>query len=112
VPPPPGVPIGSATLGGPHTPQFYVPIESFVIAESDPEQITVTFWGGPEACVGATAIASALGDQVLLAIIMGGRTDVGDIACPAIAVEHQLTIQLTEGLDGREVVPLLIPVPA
>lgn len=96
--------IGTADLNGEPIDGLRHPIEDFVIAESYPEQITITFTAGPELCTAAVATATAIGDQVVLDLQLGTPEGGEDIACVALAVQHRLTMQLTEGLDGREVV--------
>lgn len=102
--PPPSQVIGEANVGGEIVNPRPHPIDSFVIAESFPEQITVTYTGPPVACSATTVTATVIDEQVVLSLITGQRLDGEDIACVAIVEEHQLTMRLTEGLLGRPVV--------
>lgn len=105
VPPPePGEVIATANLGAdpfafPRSVSF-----EYAVLESYPEQIVVTFSGPPLACMGAQASATGFADVVVLEVLVGGPISDEPIVCPAIIVEHQLTLQLSEGLDGRSIV--------
>lgn len=96
--------IGKANFGGEVIDPRTWPIDSFEIAESFPEQITIVFGASPAPCLAANATATAIDGEVFLALEVGYPAGPGDIACSALIVEHRLTIQLTEGLLGRTVV--------
>lgn len=96
--------IGTANLNGETVdPRPHI-IDSFAVAESYPEQIALTFTAGDPNCLAADAIATADGDQVVVALRVGITTDAMTRSCQAALFEHRMMIALTEGLDGREVV--------
>ncbi len=96
--------IGSANMGGeivdpkPHL------IDDLAIAESYPEQLVLSFTAGDEPCLAATATALGSADQVRVVLEAGITTDALTRSCLAGQFPHSLTIALSEGLDGREVV--------
>jgi hypothetical protein len=101
---PDGETIGTANMGGlvidpkPHA------IDGIDIAESYPEQLTVTFTAGDAGCMAADAEAKVVNGEVVVYLNVGITEDALVKTCPAGDVQHQLTIALTEGLDGRPVV--------
>jgi len=96
--------IGSANMNGEVVgPQPHL-ITGYSIAESYPEQVAITFTAGDPNCLAADATATAAGDQVIVALRVGITTDAMARSCQAKLFDHQLSLPLTEGLDGREVV--------
>ena len=99
-----GTIIGTANIGGEIVDPKPHKILSFEIAESYPEQIGVLFEAGAEACLAATATATASDDQVIISLETGITADALTKSCVAGIFDHRLSIALEEGLDGREVV--------
>lgn len=103
--------IGRANLGGPVVNPVAREIQAFVILESNPEQIQITFGAGPDGCFAADAVAIAIEQVVLLELLVGAPVGGPDV-CPAVLVQHTITIQLTEPLNGRDIIPLVsVPPP-
>lgn len=98
-----GTVIGTANMNGtvvdpqPHT------IDGFAIAESYPEQIQITFTAGDANCTAADARAVADGDTVRIELEVGITEDALTKSCVAGEFAHNMSIALTEGLDGRTV---------
>ncbi|RZV41183.1 MAG: hypothetical protein EX269_16710 [Acidimicrobiales bacterium] len=109
IPPSDAVVIGSANIGGEIVDPRPHEILSFVIAESYPEQVQITFVAGDVNCLAATATASATGQSVIVSLETGITTDALAKSCLAGEFEHTLSIALEEGLDGRDVVLADVP---
>ena len=112
----PFAPIGIANLGGPVTNPMPAEILSVVILESNPEQIQITFQGPPVGCFAADVFAFPIEmpdgtEVVILDLYIGDPVNPPD-ACATVLETHTMTIQLSEPLNGREViVPQDLPVP-
>jgi len=103
--------IGTANMSGEVVdPQPY-PVDGYTILESYPEQIALTFTAGDAGCTAADAAATADGDQVFVSLRVGITTDAMARTCPAQLMQHQLTIPLVEGLNGRSVVMNIATMP-
>jgi hypothetical protein len=98
-----GTVIGTANLNGTVVDPQPHPIDGFVIAESYPEQIQITFTGGDANCTAADARAVADGDIVRIELEVGITEDALTRSCVAAEFIHTMNIALTEGLDGRTV---------
>lgn len=102
-PPADGEVIGTANMGGTVVDPKPHPIDGFVIAESFPEQIGITFTAGDPNCTAADARAVATDSQVRVVLDVGITEDALARSCLAGDVEHSMMIPLIEGLDGRDV---------
>ncbi len=100
-----GAVIGEANLNGEVVDPQPHPIDEIVIAESYPEQLGITFTAGDPNCLAADATAEVVGDEVVVTLLVGITTDALTRSCLADQVQHTISIPLTEGLDGRTVVP-------
>lgn len=89
---------GEVISGAPHA------IDSLAIAESAPEQLSLTFTAGAEPCLAADAIATATDTEVVVTLNVGINDQAAFTTCIAGLSEHVITIALDEPLDGREVV--------
>ena len=98
-----GVVIGTANMNGTVVDPKPHPIDDIAIAESNPEQIQITFTGGDASCTAADARAVADGDTVRIELEVGITEDALAKTCLAGEFEHVMSIALTEGLDGRTV---------
>lgn len=98
-----GTVIGTANMGGEIVDPKPAKLDGFAVAESYPEQIQVEFTAAAEGCTAATAQAIATSDTVTIVLEVGITTDALVKTCPAGEFTHMLSIALTEGLDGREV---------
>lgn len=103
--------IGSANIGGEIVDPQPHEIREFVIAESYPEQIQITFVAGDVNCLAATAKALDGGDTVIISLDVGITTDALAKSCLAGEFDHTMSIALEEGLDGRDVVLADVPAP-
>lgn len=79
-------------------------IDNIAIAESFPEQIQLTFTSGAEPCLAADATATAVGDEIIVELIVGLPADAALISCIHVVEQHFMSLQLSEGINGREVV--------
>ncbi|WP_148288575.1 hypothetical protein [Ilumatobacter nonamiensis] len=96
--------LGTGNVGGPVVDPKPHPIDGIDIAESYPEQLVVRFTSGDPNCTAADATATADGDEVVVALLVGITEDALARSCLAGEVEQSVTVALDEGLDGREVV--------
>ena len=99
-----GTVIGTANLGGEIVDPVRHAIDDVAVLESYPEQLAISFTAGAEPCLAATATATGTDTQVIVTLDVGITTDALAKSCLAGEFGHSLTIALTEGLDGREVV--------
>lgn len=98
--------IGSANIGGEIVDPKPHQILDLAIAESYPEQLQISFMAGDENCLAATATAHISEDdsQVIVLLNTGITTDALTKSCLAGQFEHNMSIPLDVGLDGREIV--------
>ncbi|MEM9133457.1 MAG: hypothetical protein AAF962_13520 [Actinomycetota bacterium] len=99
-----GAVIGEANIGGEVVDPKPHPIDDLAIAESYPEQLGISFTAGDENCLAADATAEVVGDEVVVTLLVGITTDALTKSCLAGEFQHTITIPLTQGLDGRDVV--------
>ncbi len=99
-----GTLIGSSNIGGEVVDPQPTEILDILIAESFPEQLVVSFTAGAPECMAANAQAIATDTQVIVMLEVGITTDALTRSCLAGEFEHTISIALTEGLNGREVV--------
>lgn len=105
--------IGTANIGGEIVSPRHHEIVEWGTAESYPEQLQVTFIGGDENCLAATATAHVSEDdtQIIVLLTTGITTDALTRSCLAGEFEHHLNMQLDVGIDGREIVMPGVPDP-
>ncbi len=96
--------VGWANMGGEIVDPKTHPIDDVLVAESYPEQLTVSFTAGDEPCLAATATALASQTTVRIVLEAGITTDALTRSCLAGQFPHTLSIALSEGLDGRQLV--------
>lgn len=97
--------IGSSNIGGPVIDPQLHPIDSIAIAESYPEQLMITFTAGDPNCTAADARAIGRDTDVVVELLVGITEDAMSKSCVAgDDFEQTISIALTEGLDGRDVV--------
>jgi len=104
--------IGSGNVGGVVVSAKPHPIENISIMESYPEQLQVHFIAGDPNCTAANALAmvepsrtiGAPNEIVVVSLAVGITEDAASRSCMAGEFKQSVTIALTEGLDGREVV--------
>ncbi|MEM7337468.1 MAG: hypothetical protein AAF467_02405 [Actinomycetota bacterium] len=96
--------IGDANIGGEVVDPMPHAIDEIFILESYPEQLSLQFTAGDINCLAADATAAVVGDEIVVELLVGITTDALAKSCVAGEFEHSITIPLTEGLDGRELV--------
>lgn len=99
-----GTDLGSSNMGGEIVDPIHHTIDGIDIMESYPEQLAVNFTAGAEPCLAATAQAIGTETQVVVTLHVGITADALTKSCLAGEFPHTLTIALSEGLDGRDVV--------
>jgi hypothetical protein len=99
-----GAVLGSANMGGEIVDPARHAIDELLIMESYPEQLNVSFTAGAEPCLAATATATGTDTQIIVTLDVGITTDALTKSCIAVQEQHSLTIALSEGIDGREIV--------
>ncbi len=96
--------IGRANVGGTVVDPQPHPVDRYEIAESSPEQITLTFTAGDPNCTAADAVATGGADEVLVELFVGITEDALTRSCVSGEIEQTISIALDEPLGGRDLV--------
>jgi hypothetical protein len=71
----------------------------------DDTSLTIVFWSGVEPCSVLDHVDVSYGaDAITVTLFQGNDPSAGQVACPEIAVQKQVTITLDEPLAGRAIV--------
>ena len=77
------------------------------VVGADEHTVTVSWWSGPEECYGLARTKVSYSSKHVGIDVYEGRVPGTDV-CPEIAMWKATTIELTEPVGGRDIVPLTI----